>query len=424
MSFASPVSKDGFFYNGDLYVEVGDANRHKRATVSELQELLRPDTKKKKVDPSRKPKDQVGHWYEAQLMHYGLPPSKDKSRAKLRLLEALNTGKLEIPEQVKKVEAALKREYNAADRKARAAYKATLDGKEPAGNKRKLQNEDIPQKKAKTDGKSADAAKKSITLGSDVAESTPRKKQTVGRARGGRGGALMSRAVPATQEETQQPAKRPKQTARRSVGRLGAPKISRAEHEEPPKTFRTKQTARRSGGPPMLQRQPAIKGEQRDSPKATIIKSTVHSTPHLGLINGCYDIDCLDISGQWADCDDMTLLLTLDGPRVWGAFDFGVIEGIMLFDNPFTTNAEEIAFKYRGREREGPILYGDSHIGMISFLGDGTIGGHIVWLGTLQFQARRRPGPGTAIRNATSMKYEWDNYNEDVYEQERVGRWG
>jgi len=32
----------------------------------------------------------VGHWYEAQLRHYGLPPTKDKNAAKVRLLGALN----------------------------------------------------------------------------------------------------------------------------------------------------------------------------------------------------------------------------------------------------------------------------------------------------------------------------------------------
>ena len=49
MSLAAPVSKDGFHYIGDLYIEVGDYNRHRRATVSELSELLRPNLKKTKT---------------------------------------------------------------------------------------------------------------------------------------------------------------------------------------------------------------------------------------------------------------------------------------------------------------------------------------------------------------------------------------
>lgn len=65
MSFAPPVSRGNFHYNGDLYVEVGTLNRHKRATVEEITTILRPDLKKKSTKSSiDAPKDQVGHWYE------------------------------------------------------------------------------------------------------------------------------------------------------------------------------------------------------------------------------------------------------------------------------------------------------------------------------------------------------------------------
>lgn len=130
MSFAPPVSRGNFHYNGDLYVEVGTLNRHKRATVAEITTILRPDLKKKSTKSSiDAPKDQVGHWYEAQLIHYGLPPSKDKARAKMRLLEALNSSRLIVPPNITKMEAEMKREYAAAERKAKAQYKAS---KEPA----------------------------------------------------------------------------------------------------------------------------------------------------------------------------------------------------------------------------------------------------------------------------------------------------
>lgn len=95
MSFTAAVGKDGFFYNGsELFVEVGGVNRHPRAAISELTELLRPD--KKQLKGAAAP-DKVGHWYEAQLMHYGLPSSKDKARCKVRLLDALNNHTLNVP---------------------------------------------------------------------------------------------------------------------------------------------------------------------------------------------------------------------------------------------------------------------------------------------------------------------------------------
>lgn len=121
MAFASPIARDGFYYNGDLFVEAGNLNRHKRASIPEITAILRPDLKQFQAVP---PKDPVGHWYEAQLIHYGLPPSKDKARAKMRLLEALNTSKLVVPEGIARLEGQLKKDYAAAERKAKALYKA------------------------------------------------------------------------------------------------------------------------------------------------------------------------------------------------------------------------------------------------------------------------------------------------------------
>ena len=99
MAFTSPIQRGNLFYNGsDLSVEVGNLNRHKQATVQEITALLRPDLKKtKSTAPVHETKDRAAHWYEAQLIHYGLPPSKEKARAKMRLLEALNTSNLQVP---------------------------------------------------------------------------------------------------------------------------------------------------------------------------------------------------------------------------------------------------------------------------------------------------------------------------------------
>ena len=142
MTFAPPVSRDNFYYNGNLYVEVGNLNRHNRATPEEISAILRPDLKKNKKASNDPPKDQVGRWYEAQLIHYGLPPSKDKARAKMRLLEALNTNKLTVPPNITVMEAQMKKEYAAAERKAKAQHKASMtSGKNndfaPVSKKRK-----------------------------------------------------------------------------------------------------------------------------------------------------------------------------------------------------------------------------------------------------------------------------------------------
>lgn len=140
MSFAPPVSSGGFHYNGDLYVEVGNLNRHKRASIAEITNLLRPTLKKGNKIPE---KDAFGHWYEAQLIHYGLPPSKDKARAKMRLLEALNASKLLVPPEITRLEDSLRKEYDVAERKAKALYKTSMatSAEKPGSSKKRKQSD-------------------------------------------------------------------------------------------------------------------------------------------------------------------------------------------------------------------------------------------------------------------------------------------
>ncbi|THV74702.1 hypothetical protein D6D29_08853 [Aureobasidium pullulans] len=109
------VTRDKFVYNDVFLAQVDDNKRHTRASVPELTHLLRPESS------SAPPKDQ----YQAQLLHYGLPPSKDKNTAKVRLLQAINPGTLAVPDHVNKLEKEMKKEFVAAAKKAKAAEKTT-----------------------------------------------------------------------------------------------------------------------------------------------------------------------------------------------------------------------------------------------------------------------------------------------------------
>ena len=84
----APVVRGEFLYRDALFVDVGgEGKRHPRASESELKNLL----------DGKAPKDQVSHFYEAQLIHYGLQRSKEKNTAKVRLSQALAQGKLKVP---------------------------------------------------------------------------------------------------------------------------------------------------------------------------------------------------------------------------------------------------------------------------------------------------------------------------------------
>lgn len=133
----APISRNGFIYDGSFRADVGNHNFHPRASVSQLAAMLRP--KRTKSINRRQARDQVGHWYFAQLKHYGLLTTKDKNAAKVRLLNALNTKALEVPKDVKTLEAELKKEFKAAKR----GSKPDPPGQKPVSGRKRSNNPEI-----------------------------------------------------------------------------------------------------------------------------------------------------------------------------------------------------------------------------------------------------------------------------------------
>jgi len=484
MAFAPPVSKGDFHYNGDLYVEVGNLNRHKRATVGEITAILRPDVKKSKKASADPAKDQVGHWYEAQLIHYGLPPSKDKARAKMRLLEALNTSRLNVPPNINKLESELKKEYAAAEKKARAQLKASQApakiSESPAAGKKRKQSESAgnanninisisfgdgsPQVSGGVNGsESHPPAKRAKT-----APSKPTKKQPEEPGPSKPTKKNAGQKVKQQSSQAQEPKARPKQTARCPAltkawlkdPTLGPGPINmatgqnytweeykalRGEGEDPvplsrtdtrgvkdkkprgkqtPKTEATTKVKKEpaAGKEPKVKKETKVKKEPSTKPKPPIKHDP--DAP-LGLINGLYDLSCPTAEDEF-NCTDLTLTLSLDGTTVWGAYDLGMFSGIIyLPSRPWQASNQPLPLTWRGRENgEGEMSFGYNCDGEISFLGNGDIEGWISVYGRCNFQGSRRPEAGTAVGTARSMRAEWEDYNDETYEAERTGRWG
>lgn len=115
-AWAFPARDGDFFYSGDLYVDVGNNKHYARASVAELVALLRPDTASAN-SRGRRPiagvvaKDPAWHFYTAQLIHYDLPFTKAKNTAKVRLLNAINQARLEVPRWILKMERELGNEW-------------------------------------------------------------------------------------------------------------------------------------------------------------------------------------------------------------------------------------------------------------------------------------------------------------------------
>ena len=227
--------------------------------------------------------------------------------------------------------------------------------------------------------------------------------------------------------------------ARRSGGSFPIGQRSSVPQASSPERPRPKQTARRSGGSvPIGQRpgaaaispkkEPGVKKEagiKRESKFKQ--ESSSQDLPKLGLLNGHYGIECPTIEDEWPNwANDLSLTLTLDTPGLWGAYDFGMFSGILHIENrPYESSDVSVPCRWRGRENgEGQMSFGNQCTGAITFLGGGRIEGWLSLYGRCEFYGTRRAGPGTAPRTASSMRQEWNGYNEDEYEAANRRRWG
>lgn len=254
MSFTPPVIKDGFAYaNDSFYAEASNQNRHRRATVSELDTIFHPPARRATgtVD-----KDPAGNWYEAQLLHYGLRQSKSKAVAKTRLLEALNKGGLAVPAHIQKIETELKKEWLKRDRAAKKqAQSHNASSTEAAAQK--------SASRAKADESSDRKGKRKRTEGGDETNKTSKQTVKVGnvavKAQKAKSESSMTPSATKTTAIYRGPPRggastrgRASATSGRSIGsgltrgngEIGNP--SRATSS--PQVTRPKQTARRSRG--------------------------------------------------------------------------------------------------------------------------------------------------------------------------------
>ncbi|KAF2228711.1 hypothetical protein EV356DRAFT_457192 [Viridothelium virens] len=436
MSYTPPVAKDGFaFANDTFFAEATGHHRHRRAALSELQQLFHPSSSTARTSADKEP---VGHWYEAQLLHYGLPPSRSKA------------GELR-KEWLKNERVARK---TAKEQKTGVVQSdAKVDKGEPGRGK------DAAMRKRKRDA-DEDAHGRalninvSVNLGSNglpARESARalRPKQTA--RRGG---------LKAADTESRKAPGRPKQTARRGgsgvaetgPGRNTTIPKQTARYSGPP---RGRQTARRSRpfsglrargvsnatrvknetDPEVeIKEEDYFKDEDSDDDHSEgendIDQSPSTQLGPLGLINGMYAIDSNDLD-EWPDmydADDFSLILCLEGNTIWGAYDFGMHSGILYLDSrPWTASWDELPFFWRGCENsEGQMSFGPSNHGWIRFLGNGQIEGMINCYGDARFSGQRVSGNGEtrAPRDARSMRSEWEGYNQREYDRASRARWG
>ena len=123
------IARDGFSFKDDKFYVTVDYHTHTRKDAAELYALLTYTppplalTKAGKVakrQPKDTHKDEEAHFYEAQLVHYGMKPLKTREPAKKRLLAGFGgpDGKsLEVPNAILELEVALRKEWKELDAK-------------------------------------------------------------------------------------------------------------------------------------------------------------------------------------------------------------------------------------------------------------------------------------------------------------------
>jgi hypothetical protein len=427
------IPEKAIFHYSDntFYVSASNGQRYRRAEIPELKSHYQSSG-----DSS---KDQVASWYEAQLLHYGLPASKTKSVAKLRLLDAVNSNNINIPSEIQKYEKDLRKgwlstirstktiENSSKKRKAedsqhivpKKTREATIKTKKPSIQK----SHSLPTN-AKGSPKETKANTKTSTLSTislSTAKSTPRQTARRGGIRGRLSGPLLVRSTGTMAIDDSSPPKpiapRQRQTARRS--RPFQPRGS--QRPEPSFTNGLKQefvTEERDDGGVYLQSE----NDDYDEPPS-LQRSQGVSGP-LGLINGTYRIKAPDLD-QWSmySGDEFTMELRLNSSFVWGYYDFGMYEGVICIPRrPFRASDEQFEFTWRGHDNgEGEMSFGSENRGWIRFLGNGNIEGQINCYGTAQFRGWKE---SDHVRGYDSMKSEWDRHNQANYDYANQSRWG
>lgn len=104
---APPAAGAGFAYaNGDFFADASGGNQHWRATPAKIKAHFAAGSEK----------DYPAHWFEAQLIHYGLGPSKTKAVARMRLYDAVRADQLVVPGSIARIEAELRKAWTRKDR--------------------------------------------------------------------------------------------------------------------------------------------------------------------------------------------------------------------------------------------------------------------------------------------------------------------
>ncbi|RMY68335.1 hypothetical protein D0863_07202 [Hortaea werneckii] len=453
---AAPVVRGEFVYRDTLFVDVGgDGKRHPRASPLELKDLLN----------GKVAKDQVGHWYEAQLIHYGLQRSKQKDTAKVRLQQALSQGKLKVPPHIADMEGQMKKDYAAAVRKA----KKSVGGENALAKTTKRRNDEAEgetsSKKTKIAMSVGDISI-NVEQGATVSEgrkwssksstkATPGKinaKQTADPEEKSSSKTTPAKATAKQTTKTSKPAAStpgvtPKTTKSTKKGQADshderaaefwgdstpsskAATTSKARAEPRSKAEPRVRSEPKTKSEPNIEPEPRIKKEPGTKKTATIktepesdrmqIDSFAQEMPGTRNVTGVYNISCSQLAEQVGpdEASNFRLFLCVDNGTLWGGFELGWKSGVLRADEVAVDRYVSFGWRARDNDRGGSLTFGRGCFGEIALHGQNEVAGTStgLFVEPVAFEGRRRPGPLWCGRSPYSFQQEWDGFVKEAY---------
>ncbi|CAO2649523.1 Nn.00g069080.m01.CDS01 [Neocucurbitaria sp. VM-36] len=425
-TFAPPTRRGDFLYSSLLYADAGNSNHHPRASAAELAALLRPEapnlyTNRHQPTFSLPAKDPPWHFYSAQLIHYGLPVTKDKNTAKVRLLDALNQFKLEVPAWVGKVEGDLRKEWEAENRRVRKAAGLSLGSKGVRG----VKSEDANGRGGRS---SQSAVGSGVNVSVNVTLST---------------GLLMAEQ-PGVRKATHTPEKPSPTKRKRASSDLGeiseSQKLLKRAQKPKSEPKPQKQVAIKKESTPKKQvkREPIsspararVKKEPRSPPSSSsytlspYLKPDTYpnnelQTPRPVLLSGTYHthISCAPLLPDNNDNPISTLTLYRDSSQrssTWWATLSSGPYNFLIRMNPGPSISTPCLLNWRLRNVEDNALtFGRKCTGEMTFFGDQTFRGvldQVPGVGAVEIEGERVGGPGVE----GGLQEEWDGFVREAY---------
>jgi hypothetical protein len=432
-----PVIRGEFIYHNVLLVDAGgDLKRHPRASLGDIKTLLDGKT----------PKDQVAHFYEAQLIHYGLQRSKDKNTAKVRLQQALNQKKLVVPPHIIDMEAQMKKDFAASVRKAnKSAAGKTADTTTPSGGaasskKRKQSGEEetpaASSKKTKITMKVGDIefsidhdsneiasviSKKKATA-STKTTATPKSKATPAPAAKQPKTPQAKKAAPQTDTKAKPTTKKATEAQAKSTATEKVTKTANKPKAEKPTVVKKETKVKKE--PTSTQATPKAKAKNIKQEQAIKREPSLDEepfTPGIHNLTGVWNVSCPQLEDQSPEhIGTLRLFLCVDSHagKIWGGFELGWKSGVVLIADYSGAPDATMSFGWRSRDsRRGGLDFGRNCHGQIEFVGGGKLGGTFFNLfpERVDFEAERRPGPLWCGRDAWQFEQEWDGFVAEAY---------